>query len=236
MLTLIALSSLLMQQAPAPVAPDARTRVMFVGSESSAGLDRDGDGYISREEFLGPLNDHFTSMDKDGDGRLSAEELRAGGGAMAGDGRNIIMMRPSGDSDVAGVRRFELRREGVGSGAHAGRGEGRTMVFVGGGTSAGGEREIIVHGGPGGRIVALADPDGEGGSGERVRIRRLGGPGGWSDLDTDNDGRISEAEFLAPMREAFARMDADGSGFIAAGERGAEVFVHRIETRTAGQD
>jgi len=236
MLTLIALSTVLMQQAPAPAAPDAGTRLTFVGSESSAGLDRDGDGYITREEFLAPLNDHFTRMDKEGDGRLSAEELSGGRGAMAGDGRNVIMMRRPGDPDGTGMRRFELRREGAETGAHAGRGEVRTMVFVAGGPGTGGEREFIFHGGPGVRAAALAGAHGEGGSGERVRIRRLGDPGGSNDLDTDNDGLISEAEFIAPLREAFARIDADRSGFIEAGERGAEVFVHRIETRTAGED
>lgn len=234
MLTLIALSAVLMQQTPAPAAPEARTRFMFVGSES-AGLDRDGDGYVTREEFVAPLNDHFTRLDKDGDGRLSAEELNAGRD-MAGDGPNVIMMRRPGDPDGAGMRRFELRREGGDTGAHADRSEVRTMVFAGGRAGMDGEREIIIHGGPGGRIAAFSGSHTEGGSGERIRILRMGAPGGGNDLDTDNDGRISEAEFIAPLREAFARMDADGSGYIEAGERGAEVFVHRLETRTPGQD
>jgi hypothetical protein len=213
---------------------------MFVGSEISARLEKDGDGHITRDEFVAGLNDHFTRMDQHGDGRLSAEELTAGRGAMAGDGRNVIMMRRPGDLGGAGVRHLELRGEAGAVGAHAGHGEGRTMVFTAGGPRAGGEREIIIHGGPGGRAAALAGAHGEGGPGERLRIRRMGGPGGENDLDTDGDGRISEAEFLAPLREAFARRDADGSGFIEAGEsragHGAEVFAHRIETRTGGED
>ena len=110
----------------------------------------------------------------------------------------------------------------------------QTSIFAG----AGGEREIVIHGGPGGH--AMGGPHGEGGPGERIEIRRMGGPGGEQDLDVDDDGRISEAEFSAPLREAFARMDADRSGFIEAGERGpghgAGVFVHRIETRQNGED
>ena len=85
----------------------------------------------------------------------------------------------------------------------------------------------------------MGGPRSEGGPGERIEIRRVGGPGGDNDLDTDNDGKISEAEFGAPLREAFARMDADRSGFIEAGERGSgnsEVFVHRIETGSGGED
>jgi hypothetical protein len=89
----------------------------------------------------------------------------------------------------------------------------------------------------------LAEPGGamgEGVPGQRIEIRRVGGPGGENDLDADNDGKISEAEFSAPLREAFARMDADRSGFIEAGERGsgdgAEVFFHRIEMRQNSED
>jgi hypothetical protein len=58
-----------------------------------------------------------------------------------------------------------------------------------------------------------------GGPGERrVEVRRFGGPGGHDSMDTDNDGKVSEAEFLAPMREAFRGMDADGDGSLAEGE------------------
>jgi hypothetical protein len=67
-------------------------------------------------------------------------------------------------------------------------------------------------------------------------VRTVGGPGhGSDDLDKDGDGKISEAEFIAPLREAFARIDADRSGFIEAGEQGDEnqvrVFTRRIQTR-----
>ncbi len=257
MLTLIALSAILTQQTPAPPAPPVHTRVMVMGSEGPGGLDRDGDGQITREEFAAPMNDHFARMDADSDGRLSAEELSAGHGAMGGEAHDIRIMRgPGGPGEHEirviggpggpggpGMRHFEMRRAHPGGDAgahaeHAGEGEARTMVFVGGLTGPGGEREIVIHGGPGGHAM-MDGPHGEGGPGERIEIRRVGGPGGENDLDADNDGKISEAEFSAPLREAFARMDADHSGFIEAGERGAggsEVFVHRIETRSGGED
>lgn len=257
MLTLIALSAILTQQPPAPPAPPVHARVMVMGAEGPGGLDRDGDGQITREEFAAPMNDHFARMDANGDGRLSTEELSAGHGTMGGEEHDIRIMRgpggPGGHEirviggpggpDGPGVRHFEMRRAhpGGGAGAHAehgGDGEARTMVFVGGPAGPGGEREIVIHGGPGGHAM-MDGPHGEAGPGERIEIRRVGGPGGDNDLDADNDGRISEAEFSAPLREAFARMDADHSGFIEAGERGAggsEVFVHRIEMRSGGQD
>ncbi len=254
MLTLIALSAALMQQTPAPAAPHAapevHTRVMVMGADGPGGLDKDGDGQLTRDEFAAPMNDHFARMDSNSDGRLSTEELTAGHAAMAGGDHEVRIMRgPGGHGgpDGPGVHRFEMRRAHPGGEAgahaeHAGHGEGRTMVFVGGSPGEGGEREIVVHGGPGGHARMMAH--GEGGPGERIEIRRVGGPGGGEggehDLDADNDGRISEAEFSAPLREAFARMDADRSGFIETGERGlghgAEVFVHRIETRQNSED
>lgn len=259
MLTLIALSAALIQQAPTPPAPpEAHTRFMIMGAGGPGGLDKDGDGQITRDEFAAPLNDHFARMDTNSDGRLSTEEMAAGHGAMAGGEHDVIIRRGPGGHGGPGVRHFELRRphpggeagahaehgEGGshevrivrGPGAHAGPGEERTMVFIGGEPGADGERRIVIHGGPGAEWVGA---HAEGGPGEHVQIRRMAGPGGPNDLDTDNDGKISEAEFSAPLREAFARMDADRSGFIEAGERGSggsEVFVHRIETRSGGED
>ena len=51
------------------------------------------------------------------------------------------------------------------------------------------------------------------------------------DLDADKDGRVTEDEFLARIREAFRRMDKDGSGALEAGERGAGGSDVRIITR-----
>ncbi len=242
MLTLIALSAALLQQTPTPSAPpEVHTRVMVMGADGPGGLDKDGDGQITREEFAAPMNDHFARMDANGDGRLSTEELTAGHAAMAGGEHDVRIIRAPGGHGGPGVRHFELRRPHPGGegGAHAEHGEERTMVFVGGEPGAGGERRIVIHRGPGGPAPVWAGAHAAGGPGEHIEIRRMG-PGGENDLDADNDGRISEAEFTAPLREAFARMDADRSGFIEAGERasghGSEVFVHRIETRQNRED
>ncbi|MEY4556215.1 MAG: hypothetical protein RL093_1334 [Pseudomonadota bacterium] len=259
MLTLIALSAALLQQTPAPPSqPETHARFMVMGADGPGGLDKDGDGQITQEEFAAPMTDHFARMDANSDGRLSTEELTAGHGAMAGGDHDVMIVRgpgghgEGGEREVRiiggpgghggpGMRRFEMRRPHPGgeAGAHAEHGEGRTMVFVGGEPGADGERQIVIHGGPGGHAM-MAGAHAEGSPGERIEIRRVGGPGGEHDLDADNDGKISEAEFSAPLREAFARMDADRSGFIEAGERGSghgsEVFVHRVETRQNDED
>ena len=300
MLTLIALSATLMQQTPAPPVPPAppevRTRVMMMSADGPGGLDKDGDGQITREEFAAPMNDHFDRMDANSDGRLSTEELSAGHVEMAGDGQDIMMMHGPGGP---GERHVEMRRvDGGEPGVRVERVVTQT-IFVDGEPGADGRREIVIHSGPGGpdgppeaegrretwrewsarrgqrpggghgpagipprielrrvdgpgsepRVMVFSGPEGlaelvggpgEGGPGQRIEIMRVGGPDGENDLDSDKDGKISEAEFSAPIREAFARLGVLLQGFIEAGERGSgdgtEVFVHRIEMRQNSED
>ncbi|HYC73242.1 EF-hand domain-containing protein [Brevundimonas sp.] len=218
MLTLIALSAALIQEPPAPPAPpEVHTRVMVMGPHGPGSLDKDGDGQVSREEFAAPLNDHFGQMDTNGDGRLSTEEM-AGGHGPRGDGN--VMIAHGGPEGAPGVHRFEMRRPHPGGEAGARQ-----------------EHEIIIRG-PGGHGMphVIHRPGHEGRGGEtRFEVRSTGGPGHHADMDKDGDGKVSEAEFTGPLREAFARMDADHSGYIEEGERGGDggvrVFTHCIETR-----
>ena len=234
MLTVLALSAALIQTPPAPPRPpEPPERFMMMGMQGPGGLDKDGDGQVSREEFSAPMNEHFARRDTNGDGRLSSEELSSGHGP-EGDS-HVIIMRTGPDGE-AGEHRW-VERSGP-------DGDQRTMVFTRRGPEAGGvrvEREVIIRG-PGGEgdhhRMRRPGPDGAPG-GPRVEFLHSGGPGDHGDMDADGDGRISEAEFLAPMREAFASMDADGSGFVEAAERGAgrdvRVFTRRIE-RDGGDD
>ena len=227
MLTLIALSAALsaplaLQDPPTPPAPpEVRTHVFVRGGDGPGSLDKDGDGHVSREEFAAPMTDHFGRLDKDGDGRLSTEELGAGHG---GPGKHeVVVMSGAGGS---GAHHFQMRRPHAGGGPEAGeKREVRVMTFGG----------PMTHGTPG----AMSRSQ-EGGPGHEIEIRHLGGAGQGNDLDADEDGRISEAEFTAPLRDAFARMDKDRSGFVEAAERGADgevrVFTHRIETRQDGEE
>lgn len=112
------------------------------------------------------------------------------------------------------------------------------------------ELQAMHHGGPGGEdrdVVIMrhgsGGPDGPGGHagaaehhammmrhggpagpGEhRIEIRRMGGHG---EMDKDGDGRVSEEEFLSPMRDAFRQMDADNSGSLEQGERQGSHTIH----------
>lgn len=228
MLTLLALSAVLLQDPPAPPQPphEPETRVMIMGGPGGPGgpghLDKDGDGQVSREEFSAPMNDAFARMDANGDGRLSTEELAAGHRAMAdGDGNVMFMRHPGGpEGGPDGVRHFEFRRGGP-EGGPGERREERVVVIGGDG-----------HGDHGMPMMMMDGPGHDGPGGERMEIHRLGGGEGHDDMDKNGDGKISEDEFIGPMRDAFARMDADHSGFIESGEHGEGNQVH-VFTRHA---
>ena len=216
MLTLIALSAALMQTPPPPPGPsvEVHSRFIFVGagSDGPGSLDADDDGLVTREEFAAPLNDAFSKMDKDQNGRLSRDELTANTGT---EDASVTVHPLGGD-----IERFELRRQGSGGGRAARLerdGEG-TMVFVTP-QDPSSEPHVIVRTRPGGARS----------SGIEFRTSDRSAS---NDLDKDGDGKVSEAEFIAPRRETFARMDADRSGFVEDGERGGEngihVFAHRI--------
>lgn len=199
MLTLIALSAVLLQEPPAPPSPpEAHTRFMMMGPHGHAAMDRDGDGQVTREEFATPMNEAFARLDRDGDGRLSGEELAG----RHGDREHDVMILRGGEP---GMHRFELRRHD--------------------GPSAPGERHEIVIRGPGGE------------GGPHVFHFDSGDGHAAARMDADGDDKVSEAEFTARLREAFARMDVDGSGFLEEGERGGDgevrVITRRLERREA---
>jgi hypothetical protein len=224
-----ALAALPLFQDAEPRAEIREVHVITSGGPDGPGrLDADEDGFVTREEFAAPLATAFDQLDENDDGRLSAEEMSSGRGQGHG-GPMIFSSREGGP----GIMMFG------GPGGHHGGPGGRTMVFGG----SDGEENVFVfrRGGPGGEggpagvraeirrsdgpglpraeIRRFVGPDGEGSPGvSTVEIRRFGGPGG-GDMDTNDDGRVTEDEFLAPLREAFQRMDEDRDGALDDGER-----------------
>lgn len=203
-----------------------------------AEMDKDGDGRLSTEELAaggsgGPDGDvmFWRGEPGHGDGEVRRFEMRRGPGGEGGarvEERTMVFTSGGPEGGPVVVR------------GGPGGGEERVMVFTGGDGPGhgpmvvggpGGDREVMVFvrgEGPGGHgPMRMEHPGGHGGD---VQVRMIGGPGGHhGDMDADGDGRITEEEFLAPMRDAFRRMDADSSGAIEEGEhRGGERQVHVI--------
>ena len=195
-------------QAAPRVETRSEIRIVSDGGEGPGRLDADGDGVITREEFSAPMGNAFDRLDANDDGRLSTEELAAGHGE-GGPGHRLMMGGPGGPG---GPGVHIITREG-GPGAHGAPG---MMMFGGpeGPGGPGGDVRVFSfrHGGPEGGPMP-------GGPGQhQVFVQRFGGPDGPGDMDKDGDGKVSQEEFLAPLREAFGHMDADNNGFLDEGE------------------
>lgn len=156
-------------------------RVIMLGRPDGPGrLDPDGDGIVTRDEFVAPTAAAFDRLDTDRDGRLTRDELAAA---------------PGPGPDQPGVHVMRLNSRG-----HLGpAGEGQVFVFRPSSPESGTGRD--------------------GSEGVRVERLRLGGPEGQGGLDTDRDGKVSEGEFLAPLRDVFLRLDNDGDGSLSGGEQ-----------------
>lgn len=142
-------------------------------------------------------------LDPDRDGVVTREEFVAPTGEAFDrldtdrDGRLTraeLAAGPGPDLDRPGVH--VLRLEGRGPGGASG--DGQVFMFR--------------HDGPEG------GPGGEGRGEPRIEIHRIGGPDGPRGLDADRDGKVSEAEFLAPLRDVFRRLDKDGDGALSGDE------------------
>lgn len=160
---------------------------------------------------------------------------------MPGGGENVRIFTRGADgerTEVTGAGNQEITivtRGGPGGGHPMPVGDGRVMVFTNDDGPGEHRVEVRTMGGPGGAEWHAAGP-----GMPRMQMHRIGGPDGPGDMDKDGDGRVTEEEFLAPMREAFRSMDADHSGAIEAGEHGegGDRRVHvitRSEERRSGE-
>lgn len=209
----VALAALIPASAQAQENQTEERRVVVMGGPG--GHMEIGEDGLTREAFLSRHTEMFARLDADGNGVVTREEMS-------------VMAEAHGD----GPMRFRLRGPGD---------EGGPMVFHGEGGP--GERDIvIIRRGPDGETVNIEGPGGgewtsedgqrrivirehgpEGEHGEHgegaerhVMVFRHGAEGG---LDSDDDGRWTFEEMVAPMREHFNQLDANGDGFVDEAER-----------------
>ena len=198
---------------------EARSEIRIVSTDGDGPgrMDADGDGVITREEFTAPMGRAFDRLDANRDGRLSTEERAASHGGPDGEGRAVFMMGGPEGPGAEGVRVFTSRMSSPGAVGLPGGREIRIIRREGG--PGGDGPPMIIHGegGPGGDAEVFTFRSGRseaGPGGHQVFVRRFGGTDAPGSMDEDGDGKVSEEEFLAPMRDAFRRMDADSDGFL----------------------
>lgn len=202
----VALAALIPASAHAQETRTEERRVVVMGGPG--GHMEIGEDGLTREAFLARHQEMFARLDADGNGVVTRDEMAA-------------MAEAHGDLPM------RIRLHGPG-------GEGGPMVFHGEGGL--GEREVViirrgpdgetidVEGGPGEwtsedgqRRIIIGGPGHEGGDGDRhVMVFRHSAEGG---LDSDGDGRWTFEEMVAPMREHFSQLDANGDGFVDEAER-----------------
>jgi hypothetical protein len=216
MLIALILAGVVAGPAADQAAPDAHpeirqdVRVFTMGPDGpgphGAAMDKNGDGFVTREEFTAPQTQAFDFLDKNRDGKISTEEFAEGRAAAA-----VVLGGPG--------RRGPVR---IHMGGPEGGLPGAPMASF---TGDDGQMVFIRRDGPGGDMPPPP--------GANIQIHRIGGPGGEGpgDLDKDHDGKISQEEFEAPLREAFERMDKNHSGFIEADENGDGAGVHVFTRR-----
>lgn len=202
---LVALNGAPTQDEAPRVETRSEIRIVTADGEGPGRLDADGDGVVTREEFSAPMGSAFDRLDANDDGRLSTGELASGHGEGDPDRRVMMLGGPGGPGGPhgPGVHVFTSREDGPG---------GHGVMTFGGPGGPGGDAQVFTfrRGGPEGGPGAAG--------GHQVFVRRFGGPNGPGEMDRDGDGKVSQEEFLAPLREAFGRMDADSDGFLDDGE------------------
>ncbi len=183
-----------------PRAPLTRDGVRSLVRETFAGVDRNRDGSVTREEAEAYADDRdvrverfrierrvpsFDEMDANGDGRISRREFDDFHARQDADGPRFGRGEPDGAGDGPFARR----------------------------------REVIIQ----------RRGDGPGAGGPRRFGMGAMGPAMFDRLDANRDGRVTlrEAEDGALLR--FDHADADGDGVIEPGEVGPRMRVFRQE-------
>ncbi|MEO9131960.1 MAG: hypothetical protein ABI240_12200, partial [Sphingomonas sp.] len=183
--------------------------------------DTNGDGNISRAEFMAQAEARFARMDKNGDGFITADEM----GGRAGRGPGGGMMAADADHDgkisraefMAQTAQRFTKLDANGDGQISGD-EMKAMMerMREGGGMMGGRHA------PDGQAAGAMMPPPPGAEGGAMRGHHgHRGPGKLERLDTNHDGKISRDEMCADADRHFDKLDTNHDGFIDQAEMDA---------------
>jgi Ca2+-binding EF-hand superfamily protein len=181
-----------------------------------AGMDRNGDGKVTREEWQGP-EEVFARLDRNGDGVIDEADLPAGAPPSGPGGPPPGAGRPEGGGQPGG-RGERPRGEGRADGERPG-GEARGQRFL--------ER------------LREMDKDGDG----RVSKAEWTGEMPFERLDRNGDGFLDAEDVPASPRggmdrdprEVFREMDANGDGFLDGDELPFPQLLGRADANGDGR-
>jgi Ca2+-binding EF-hand superfamily protein len=182
--------------------------------------DTNGDGMISRAEYMAQADARFARMDKNGDGQLSGDELggpgRHGGGMMMAADTNHDGVITRAEYDAQAADRFAK------------------LDANGDGQVSPDEMKAAMGRMRGGQDGAAPHPAAQGPMGHHRHGDLM------TRLDTNHDGRISRDEMRAQADARFDKLDTNHDGFIDKAELDAahakmkERFSKMREHRHAG--
>ncbi|QNQ07605.1 EF-hand domain-containing protein [Sphingomonas alpina] len=171
----------------------------------SAGMmraDTDGDGSISRSEYMAQAEARFARMDANGDGQIAGDEMRRPGRQAATGGDAAAPMTKAAYLAKAGERFARMDANGDGK---ISADEMQAMRDARGARRGpmGGQPDAATPNAPGAATGGLR-------SDHRAKMLQR--------IDTDGDGRISRDEMRVRDDKRFAKLDANSDGFIDQGE------------------
>jgi Ca2+-binding EF-hand superfamily protein len=161
-------------------------------------LDTAGNGYVTQDEFIAAAQRRFARLDKNGDGKLTPDELTASrwdhGAAQGGQSR------PLPPSAQARFAKADTNHDGV--------------VTIDEYVAAAKALYAQLDTQHNGKVSASEIATSPRAQDRAVKVaERL-----IKHMDTNGDGVVSQAEFLAAAKTRFARLDKNGDGFIDADE------------------